>query len=162
VPARIAKPQDIPALVRLINAAYLVESFFIRGARTSEQEVRDLMQVPGTAFLVFDTINGSAPAGTVYVMAKGRSGHFALLAVDPLEQGNGLGRKLIGAVEEYCRTARCEFLELEVFDAREELPAFYESCGFRPDGTVPFSKPELLLKPAQLIVMRKHIGPTSG
>jgi len=155
--ARVATTRDIPALVRLINIAYRVEAFFIQGERTSAEEVRGLMDLAGAAFLVFD---GAAPeglAGSVYVEVRGNRGHFGLLAVEPAMQGRGLGRALIAAAEEYCRAARCTALDLEVFDVRSELPPFYRACGFHPVGTIAFSHPELLLKPAHLIQMSKAI-----
>ena len=38
-----AVADDIPALVRVINAAYEVEKFFVSGDRTDEETVRRLM-----------------------------------------------------------------------------------------------------------------------
>jgi hypothetical protein len=37
---RIATPLDVAEVVRVTNAAYVVESFFITGTRTDEDEVR--------------------------------------------------------------------------------------------------------------------------
>jgi GNAT superfamily N-acetyltransferase len=159
---RLATPPDIPELVRLINTAYRVEAFFIRGDRTSPDEVRTLMAAAGAQFLVINGTDPARPAGTVYVETHGARGHFGLLAVDPGQQGKGLGRKLVAAVEAYCRAAGCRVVELEVFDVRTELPPFYASCGYVAVGVVEFGKPELLLKPAHLIVMRKPLGPTPG
>ncbi len=154
---RIATHDDIPDLVRIINAAYRVETFFIRGERTSADEVAALIDAPGAAFLVFDGDDGGAMAGTVYVDTHGTRGHFALLAVDPKHQGKGLGRKLVAAVEAYCRAAGCTVVELEVFNVREELPPFYGSCGFVAAGVTDFARADLLLQPAHLICMRKPV-----
>jgi len=156
---RLATPRDIPGLVRLINAAYRVEAFFIRGDRTSTGEIRALMERPDAGFLILDGSEPGHPAGAVYVETQGMRGHFGLLAVDPDRQGEGLGRKLVAAVEAHCRRGGCRIVELEVFDVRTELPPFYASCGYAADGVVAFAKPELLLKPAHLILMRKHIDP---
>ena len=157
---RLATPRDIPGLVRLINAAYRVEAFFIRGDRTSAEEIQALMEAPDARFLVLDSSEPGRPAGAVYVATHELRGHFGLLAVDPGRQGEGLGRRLVRAVEDHCRRAGCRFVELEVFDARTELPPFYTSCGYVADGVVAFAKPELLLKPAHLMLMRKPLGPT--
>ena len=157
---RLATPRDIPGLVRLINAAYRVEAFFIRGDRTSTGEIQALMEAPNARFLVLDSSEPGRPAGAVYVATHGTRGHFGLLAVDPARQGEGLGRRLVRAVEDHCRRAGCRFVELEVFNVRTELPPFYTSCGYVADGVVAFAKPELLLKPAHLMLMRKPLGPT--
>jgi GNAT superfamily N-acetyltransferase len=157
---RLATPRDIPGLVRLINVAYRVEAFFIRGDRTSAGEIQALMEKPDAGFLVLDGSEPGRPAGAVYVETQGTRGHFGLLAVDPARQGEGLGRKLVAAVETHCRSAGCGIVELEVFDVRTELPPFYASCGYVTEGVVAFAKPELLLKPAHLILMRKPLGPT--
>lgn len=159
---RLATPSDIPGLVHLINAAYRVEAFFIRGDRTSPAEVQALMEAPDAGFLVLDSPEAGRPAGVVYVETHGTRGHFGLLAVDPGRQGEGLGRKLVAAAEAHCRRAGCGIVELEVFDVRLELPPFYASCGYVAEGVVAFAKPELLLRPAHLILMRKPLGPTPG
>jgi len=160
--ARLATTRDIPGLVRLINAAYRVEAFFIRGDRTSPEEVHALMEAPGSGILVIDTSEPGHPAGAVHVETHGTRGHFGLLAVDPGQQGRGLGRSLITAVEAHCRAAGCEVVELEVFNVRTELPPFYASCGYVAAGTADFAKPELLLRPAHLILMRKSIRTMSA
>jgi ribosomal protein S18 acetylase RimI-like enzyme len=51
-----------------------------------------------------------------------------------------------------------EWLELEVVDLRTELPAFYERFGFEVTGRRPFPDPETLTRPADMIVMGKHVG----
>jgi GNAT superfamily N-acetyltransferase len=158
-PTRPATPGDIPELVRLINEAYRVEAFFIRGDRTSTREIRSLMEASDAGFLVVDNADPGRLAGAVYVEARGARGHFGLLAVDPGQQGKGLGRRLVAAVEAHCRQAGCVVVELEVFDVRTELHPFYASCGYVRGGDVSFARPELLLKPAHLVVMRKALGP---
>jgi len=158
---RSATPPDVQELVRLINAAYRVEAFFIRGDRTSTGEVRALMEGPDAGFLVVDSGEPGRLTGAVYVETHGARGHFGLLAVDPGHQGKGVGRKLVVAVEAHCRAAGCRFVDLDVFDVRTELPPFYASCGYVADGVTEFAKPELLLRPAHLIRMWKALGPTT-
>jgi GNAT superfamily N-acetyltransferase len=155
---RLATHDDIPPLARLINAAYTVEAFFIRGARTTERELRDKLDTPGAAFLVVDGGTPGTLAGAVYVELRGGRGYFGLLSVDPARQGEGLGRVLVEAAETRCRAAGCAALEIDVVSLRTELPAFYEQFGLRPVGTAPFPAPEKLTQPVHLIVMSKPLG----
>ena len=116
------------------------------------------MESPDAGFLVVDNANPGRLAGAVFVETRGARGHFGLLAVDPGQQGKGLGRRLVAAVEAHCRQASCRVVELEVFDVRTELHPFYASCGYVAGGDVSFARPELLLKPAHLVKMRKALG----
>jgi len=155
---RAATRDDIPALARVINAAYVVESHFIRGTRTTEQELHDKLDTPGAAFLVLDGRQPGTLAGAVYVALRGPRGYFGLLSVDPIHQGEGLGRRLVEAAEAHCRAAGCEVLEIDVVNLRTELPTFYAQFGLLPVGTAPFPAPEKLTQPVHLVVMSKALA----
>jgi GNAT superfamily N-acetyltransferase len=156
---RLACAADVAALVRLINAAYRVEDFFVHGDRTGEADVRAHLDTRGGCFLVLD---GEAPgelAGAVYVEVRGDRGYFGMLSVDPGRQRQGLGRLLAAAAEAHCRTAGCQVLDIDVIDLRRELPAFYAALGFEPAGVGPFPDPDKLRRPAHVVVMSKRLGP---
>jgi ribosomal protein S18 acetylase RimI-like enzyme len=163
VTTRLASLDDVAALVRLINAAYRVEDFFIDGDRTHAADVRTKLADPQACFLVIDgeVIDGDdeAPrlAGAVYVDLHGDRGHFGMLAVDPAHQGRGLGRALVAAVEDHCRAAGCRQVDLEVVDLRAELAAFYAPLGYAASGTASFPDPKKLRRAAQLTVMTKSL-----
>src|SRR5262249_33851209 len=131
---RIARTDDIPAIVRLVNLAYRVEEFFVEGDRTDEAEIRRLLD--RGAFLLLD--EDGALAGCVYVAIADGRGYLGLLAVDPARQGGGRGRRPVAAVEGRCRAAGARPLDLTVVNLRAELPPFYERLGFRQAGTAPF------------------------
>lgn len=154
---RFATQADIPELVRVINLAYRVEEFFIDGTRTNAEDVRIRMESPGACFIVVDSPRDEGLAAAVWVEVHGRRGHFAVLSVDPAFQGKGLARLLIHAVEEHCRKAGCDALDLEVVDLRAELPPFYEKLGFRPSGTAPFTDTGKLKMAAHLNLMSKAL-----
>lgn len=156
---RIARVDDVATLVRVINSAYRVEQFFIRGDRTSAEEVESLILGRAGDFLVLESDAGEI-AGCVYAKIGPSRGYLGFLSVDPACQGQGLGRRLVGAVERYCRSAGCEVLDLDVFNVRPELPPFYTSLGFQTGNEAPFEKPELLLQPAHLIQMSKPLSPS--
>jgi GNAT superfamily N-acetyltransferase len=151
--------QDIPELVRLINSAFRVEDFFVNSDRTNERDIALRMADPDVRFLVVDADDPGALAGAVIVDVHGRRGHFAMLSVDPLLQGRGIARVLMNAVEEYCRAAGCESLELDVVNLREELPAFYAAMGFSPADTAPFPDKAKLRRDAHMVRMRKRLNP---
>jgi GNAT superfamily N-acetyltransferase len=157
VDARIAGPADVPELVRVINAAYVVEQFFVDGDRTSAAQVRDRMTRPSSWFLAIDDPQTSGRlAACVWVEARDERGYFGMLAVDPGQQGQGFGRLLIAAVENHCRAAGCRFLDISVVNLRSELPAFYRQFGFAPYGTAPFD-PVRSIRPAHLVLMKKPL-----
>ncbi|HVF40360.1 MAG TPA: GNAT family N-acetyltransferase [Gemmatimonadaceae bacterium] len=157
--ARVARASDVPELVRVINLAYRVEDFFIDGDRTDAAEILARMQESNSFFLVIDRENTPQLAAGVLVEIRGTRGYFAMLSVDPALQGNGLGRALIGAIEEHCRAAGCKALDMEIVDLRRELPAFYAAFGFKPTETIPFNKPFKLKMEAQLVLMSKSLHP---
>lgn len=158
---RYATNNDISEIVRIINSAFRVEDFFVKGDRTSERDIALRMADPDVRLFVVDADESGALAGAVIVDVHGRRGHFAMLSVDPPFQGRGIARLLINAVEEYCRAAGCESLELDVVNLREELPAFYTALGFAPVDTAPFPDTSKLRRDAHMLRMTKSLGGAS-
>lgn len=163
-PVRRATAADIPEIVRVTNAAYRVEDFFIDGNRTSEAEVAEKMTHPGCAFLVIDVPAGAPGAEThglaasVYVEGRAERLYFGMLSVAPAHQKTGLARALVDGVESHARRRGCTSVELDVVNLREELPPFYSKLGFTPTGTAPFLKGHKLKRPIHLILMSKQIA----
>jgi GNAT superfamily N-acetyltransferase len=159
---RRATDADVDALVRLINSAYQVERFFKSGDRTDAHDVRQRMAARGASWLVIDGTEPGEFDGAVYLALDGDHAHFAMLSVHPLRQKQGLGRALIGAVEQACIDAGCPVLELDIVNLRSELPAFYGPLGFVATGTLPFPDSERLTRDAHLIRMRKVLPISTG
>ena len=118
---RTAREADAPALAALITLAYRVEDFFVRGDRTSPEEVRAKMA--SGEFLLLEDDEG-ALAGCVYVETRGERGYFGMLSTAPARQRRGLGTRLVAAAEDRCRRAGCRAVEIEVVNHRQELPTF--------------------------------------
>jgi len=151
---RVAVIADIPALVRLINAAFVVEQFVFEGDRIDAEETRAFME--SGKFLVAEDAAGFA--GCVYLEIRDGRGYLGLLAVDPARQGTGLGRKLIVAAEEYFRASGCGAVDLRVISQRTPLPPFYRRLGYEEVGAAPFS-PSLQPKvPGHYIIMSKRLA----
>jgi len=128
---RPATAADIPSIVRLTNAAYAIEKFFVAADRTDADAVQRLMAKG--SFLVEDAADG-AVAGSVYVETRGARGYFGLLSVDPARQGTGLGRKLVDAAEAHVRAAGARAMDIRVVNLRTELPPFYRKLGYVEAG----------------------------
>ena len=150
---RTARPEEAADLVRVINAAYEVERFFVDGDRTSADEVRASMDRGW--FLVLE--DGGGLAGCVYLERRGERGYFGLLAVDPAKKGRGLGRMLVAAAEDELGRAGCRAVDIHVVNLREELPPFYRRLGYAESGTAPFEDPRLK-RPCHFIRMSKPLA----
>jgi predicted N-acetyltransferase YhbS len=134
----------------VINQAYLVEREFVEGDRLSEKELRRVFGL-GT-FLVATRADGESIANVFLQRTAPDRMYLGLLAVDPAEQRHGLGRLMMAAAERHCRAAGCRAIDIRIVNLRTELPPFYRSLGFVPDGTAPFEDPRLF-KPAHFLVM---------
>jgi GNAT superfamily N-acetyltransferase len=158
--ARAATLADVNDLVRLINLAYVVEAEIFRSDRTSDADVRDRIARPNAVILAFDDAAGTAGtlAGSVYVELRGDRGYFGMLAVDPSQQGRGLGRALVRAAEEYARGRGCTRMDLDVVDLRSGLTSFYGSLGYTAVGEAPYPHPEDTMVPVRLVRMTRPIG----
>ena len=153
---RVATHTDIPALVRLINAAYQVEQFFIHGERTTDRDIRIRIETPGAMFLVIDGAEAEL-AAAILVEIRGERGYFGMLSVDPARQKEGLGRLLVREAEARCAAVGCRVMDMVVVNLRSELPPYYERLGYRTAGTYAFHSPEKLKQPAHLVLMSKPL-----
>jgi GNAT superfamily N-acetyltransferase len=149
----MALSEDIPALVRLINAAFVVEQFVFDGDRVNAEEVQAFMET-GKFLIAYDS---SGLAGCVYLEIRSHRGYLGLLAVDPPRQGTSLGRKLVAAAEDYFRAAGCSAVDLRVISQRTPLPPFYRRLGYVEIGTAPFSASLEAKVPGHYIIMSKSL-----
>lgn len=157
---RVATFNDIPALVELINRAYVAEAEFVRGQRTDRLDLRAKISTANTWFLVIDGPSREGVgqlAGCVCIDCDGQRGHIGLLSVNPDNQGQGLGAHLLKAAEVHCQKQLCcPIIELDVVSLRAELFGFYEHMGFVRTGVLPFPDEGKLIQPAHLVVMQKR------
>jgi GNAT superfamily N-acetyltransferase len=150
---RDAESADAPAIARLVNAAFRPERFFVDADRTDPDKVIALLQ-KGKFLMLFED---EKLAGCVYSEIRGERGYFGLLAVDPQRQRSGIGARLIGAVEQYCRTSGCRFMDLTFVNVRLELAAYYERFGYVANGTLPFPADQVAKIPVHLVRMSKRL-----
>jgi ribosomal protein S18 acetylase RimI-like enzyme len=150
---RTAAGSDMPAMISMINTAFVVEDF-IEGTRTDEQRMWALMQKG--EFLVAQDGDGQIVA-SVYVEVAGSRGYLGMLAVVPHRQGEGFGRELVKAAEKHCRIRGCDCMKLTVLSLRSSVLAFYRKLGYSETGVEEF-RPSRPLKPGiqcHAIVMTK-------
>jgi ribosomal protein S18 acetylase RimI-like enzyme len=148
---RLAKTEENEPIARLINAAFVVERFFIDRDRTTAEKVGALMD-KGQFMLAAD---GPWIVGCVYLEIRGDRGYLGLLAVDPSLQKSGLGRRLMDAAEAHFQSVGCRAVDLTVVNLREELPAFYRKLGYVETGTAPFVADTEPSRPCHFIKMSK-------
>lgn len=150
---RTATITDVPLLVSLINAAFVIERAFVDRDRTDIDDIAAYLE-KGT-FLIADSDIGGAEA-SVYVEIDSDRGYIGMLAVQPALQGRGIGRKMMAAAEQYCRAAGCRVIDIKIVNLRTELPGFYRSLGYVDTGTGSFDDPKLT-KPAHFLLMTKEL-----
>ena len=152
---RIATMDDRTAMMPAINQAFAIEKF-LEGTRTDELRLAEMMETG--EFLIAQNGSGKIVA-SVYVEIKGNRGYLGMLAVDPAEQGKGLGRVMVDAVEDYCLGKGCSGVDLVVISLRTDLPPFYRKLGYAETGTEEF-RPSRRLKPGvecYCILMSKEL-----
>ena len=152
---RVADAVDMPAMIPLINAAFSIEDF-LDGTRTDEDRMTAMMAT-GT-FLVAQDEAGNIVA-SLYTEMRGERAYLGMLAVDPAQQGTGLGRKMVDAAEARCRELGARFIDIAVLTLRPELPPLYRKFGYVETGIEEF-KPSRPLKPGlecKAIIMSKAL-----
>lgn len=137
-PANLDHHEDADAVLLLLQsyAADPLGGSIELSAEVVRQLIPGLRSVQGCLILLA-RINGQ-PAGLA-IAFRGFSTWKAAplinlhdLAVHPAFRGQGIGRKLLNAVEEYARSTGCCRLTLEVRVDNEPAKNLYLSEGFRP------------------------------
>src|SRR5579885_2206010 len=85
---RMAVDTDAVEIIPIVNAAFAVETF-LEGTRTDELRMAESMK--RGKFLVAEDPAGKIVA-SVYTEIRGNRGYLGMLAVDPANQRQGLGR----------------------------------------------------------------------
>jgi ribosomal protein S18 acetylase RimI-like enzyme len=139
---RPATPDDVPALVALVESAYrgdssrtgwTTEADLIEGQRTDPQGVLDVVEQSDSMMMAVES--GHELVACCQLEHRGTHAYFGMFAVRPALQGAGLGKVIIAEAE---RLARDEWgvaeMHMTVISAREELIAWYVRRGYARTG----------------------------
>ncbi len=132
---REAAPADQKSLIALINSAFAIETF-LEGDRTNPERMAEAM-AKGTFLIAED--DQRRLAASVYVEARGERGYVGLLAVDPALQGQGLGRRMMEAAEDFLRRRGALAVDIVVLSLRADLLPIYQRLGFVETRREPFT-----------------------
>jgi len=152
---RDAKPDDIAALVPLINDAYKARDGWLFGTqmRVTADDLRDELEDPRTIGIVA-TVDG-AIAGFAVVRRREGEAEFGLLATERAHQGRGLARLIMQRAESITRDAGLPVIRLQCI--RENgLPPFYEAFGYTIEREE-YGERWNSLQPFTLVTMSKQI-----
>ena len=130
---RIFRASDEPQVIQLWQACGLVVPWNVPHLDIA----RKLDFQPDLFFVAErdDEIVGTAMAGY-----EGHRGWVNYLAVAPPFQRHGLGRQLMGFVEERLAALGCAKLNLQVRSGNSDVIEFYERLGYRVDEVVSLGK----------------------
>lgn len=98
----------------------------------------------GNALLIAESADGK-PAGLIYLERmfdyyRRPHGHVGILAVAAEAEGQGVGRVLMEAAEQWARRQKLEMLSLNVYAPNERARRVYERLGYVPE-TLRYVKP---------------------
>lgn len=140
---RTANPDDAPAIVSLVNAAYRSgdsrtgwthESRLVDGDRISREQVLALM-VPDSC--VFVAAQDKQLLACVHLQVENGIAHIGMLATQPDAQVRGLGKAMLAYAERYAIEHYPVYhFEMVVIAERAELVAFYLRRGYQKTGRV--------------------------
>ncbi len=138
-----AAPDDIGSLKRLLDSAYrgdasrqgwTTEADLIAGdTRTDEKSLEQVMHQPGSIFLKYTGESGEIH-GCVNLQQQGPKLYLGMFSVSPGLQGNGIGKKILQASEEYACYGECSSIYMSVISVRTELINWYQRHGYNDTG----------------------------
>lgn len=172
---RVASPSDIPALIPLINAAYLYENEgadafkYPDALRVDETSLQTAFE-EGTVIVATRTDeDGERILGCIQykevrpsegsLSTQDANGYFGMLAVDPTLQGQRIGSHLVGLVEGIATAQGHDTMEIQVVDRSQSLLEWYSRLGYERFAQREWNAP-FLTKPTQFILMEKNIQPS--
>jgi ribosomal protein S18 acetylase RimI-like enzyme len=138
--------EDHPPVVTIVNRAYRgiadhrgwnSEADLVAGDRITLTQLRqDLADSPHARLLVHRSAQGEVLACVRVEPEDGQSWYFGMLAIDPAVQANGLGKRMLAAIDTYVRERGGRRLRITVINVRERLIAWYERRGFVRTGEI--------------------------
>lgn len=170
---RVATADDIPALLALVQSAYrgepsrvgwTTEAGLLSGQRTDAAGVAAALAEGAVLVVDGDGADGGLLACCQLVEHPGHA-YFGMFAVQPGQQGAGVGDALLRCAEQYAQQQfGAAVMEMTVIGQRSELIAWYVRRGYTPTGeTRPFPYGDErfgipLRDDLHFVVLRKPLG----
>lgn len=148
---RLAQPEDIPALLGLLEQILSVhhqarpDIFKGSGGKYSKEELKQLMAQDKTPIFVYENADGQI-LGHLFVTIKEVSDNPVLhpiktlfiedLCVDQATRGQKIGDQLYQFAVNYAREIGCYNLTLNVWNDNEGALRFYQRQRMKPQETV--------------------------
>lgn len=139
---RFADTSHVGAIVALVESAYrgdsgrrgwTTESDLLDGQRTDTQAVLEVLEHPHSKMLLAE--RDDRLLATCHLEQRGKSAYFGMFAVDPGEQGSGLGKSMLAEAERIaCEHWQCRTMRMTVIEQRNDLIGWYERRGYRRSG----------------------------
>ncbi len=140
---QVALPGDAPAICDLVNSAYrgegskrgwTTEADLLDGQRTDLAGIEDILSASDQIILTARTGTADEIVGCVNLVKQGGACYLGMLTVNPLGQGQGLGKGLMAQAESWAREQKCQSIRMTVITLRKELLEFYVRRGFTRTG----------------------------
>jgi GNAT superfamily N-acetyltransferase len=150
---RLAMPDDLPSLARLIHDSFLeyrssyTGEAFAATTPTSDQLLRRLHEGP-----IWVATKGDALLGTVSAVARADDLYIRGMAVLPQARGLGLGVLLLKTIEDFARAQGHKRLTLSTTPFLSQAIKLYERYGFQRTADGPYD-----LYGTPLFTMVKHL-----
>ncbi len=146
----LASQKNLPAIEQLLNKAYrgpqstkgwTTEAHLIAGdIRTNQTDLLLHFNAPNSVFLLYINATNQI-AGCVNLQLIDNKLYLGMFAVSPLLQGDGIGKHLLIAAEEYAGFVNCKSIYMTVISVRTELINWYKRNGYEETGqVVPFEE----------------------
>jgi len=169
-PIRLAGMDDVPALVALLNSAYrgeeskkgwTNEAHLIDGhIRSDAASVKAILEKSGSVILKYQNKNHEL-IGCVNLQKQEKEIYLGMFAVNPLQQGKGIGKKLLQAAEAYALSVHRYTIQMTVISLRIELTNWYKRHGYTDTGErKPFSEDGISgkhLQQLEFVVLEKQL-----
>lgn len=165
-----ATHNDIPTITSLLNRSYRGESSragwtteadLLSGKRIDETGLTQLLNDPDSLILI--ARSDETILATIHAHRENDTVHFGLFAVEPTQQGGGIGKGLLTYAES---EAQCLWgvntAIMEVITQRSELIDYYERRGYvRTSEMIPFPESDLwdaVASGLELEILKKRLN----
>lgn len=140
---RFAELDDVASIVELVESAYrgdasrcgwTTEADLIDGHRIDATDIPPLLTTDGSIVILAER-NG-ALVSSCHLESRESYAYFGLFAVNPGEQGTGIGKTVLAEAERVAReTLGANELHMKVLIQRPDLIAWYERRGYSRTGS---------------------------